>query len=556
MSSKKSSLPDEILNNAILLLEKGNNKEAETYLRSALLMSTVDLNFDDKNNLIICNQILLKLLLLQGRYQEVDDILYQLMSLQSGFDDFLCYIVRAFAELSLKSSLKIVCKNIFLRNYNVTEADVLLLIDCLLIVGLQEEAIALIDKLIAISELDSYKLLIKKGNIYNTLHKAKLARASFEQAVAMNPKCVVGLFNLATSLEECGLLANAEILYYSALELDPANVNLISRLLYLRKQTTKELDLVRTAIRLLKSNNLTEAEQETLNFALGKAHDDINYFNEAFEYYREANDISRYRFSLYKPKSTELYSERIIDSTNDICFENDLFSCEYRFIFICGMFRSGTTLLEQLIAYREDVYTAGELTFVENLIHDIFPKFPKEKIDEKNIVRFREEYIKHISKISNGKRIITNKMPDNFWYVGILFRAFPNAKFIFTDREKYDVCLSVYFNQLSSKLTYSNNLEATAHFYDVYKRMSTFWQAHLPNNTLNFNYDSFIRESESIAKELHKFLGFSWSSKCLDFHKLRNNVQTASLWQVRQPLFKDSSGRYNNYIKHLSFVMT
>ncbi|MFX3725023.1 hypothetical protein ACJBP2_10555, partial [Streptococcus suis] len=75
---------------------------------------------------------------------------------------------------------------------------------------------------------------------------------------------------------------------------------------------------------------------------------------------------------------------------------------------------------------------------------------------------------------------------------------------------------------MSSKLTYSNNLEATAHFYDVYKRMSTFWQAHLPNNTLNFNYDSFIRESESIAKELHKFLGFSWSSKCLDFHKLRN----------------------------------
>ncbi|MBB1293321.1 sulfotransferase [Pseudoalteromonas sp. SR41-4] len=555
MFSNDSSICKNLLSDAIFLLEKDNKIEAEACLRSALLVSTVDLNSDESKNLILCHQILLKLLLVQGRYQELDDILHRLMSLQSGFDDFFCYIVRAFAELSLKSVLKIVCKNIFFRDYNVTEVDALLLIDSLLVVGLQEEAIVLIDKLIITSEFDSYKILIKKGNIYNALHKPKLARASFEQAVAINPKCVVGLFNLATCLEEFGLLANAEVLYYSAFELDPTNVNLISRLLYLRKQTTEELDLVSAAIKLLESNNLTEAEQETLNFALGKAHDDIDYFNEAFKYYREANDVSRYRFSFYESKNIELYSEKIIDSINDIYSKGGVFSCEYSFIFICGMFRSGTTLLEQLIAYREDVYTAGELTFVEELIHDIFPEFPKGEVDEQNVTRFREEYVKHISKISNGKRIITNKMPDNFWYVDILVRAFPNAKFIFTDREKYDVCLSVYFNQLSSKLTYSYNLEATAHFYDVYKKMSTFWQAHLPSNTLNFNYDSFISDSESVAKELHKFLGFSWSSKCLDFHKLRNNVQTASLWQVRQPLFKGSSGRYNNYIKHLSCIM-
>lgn len=544
-----------VLSDAIVSLENDNIIDAESHLRSVLLFQSLNLNGSQKKHLVTCHQLLIKVLIIQNKYDDLGSVIGRLMLIQSEFDEFFHYMLQTISKLSLRLLVKQVCSDTFIRKYSFTDTDAFLLIDSLLIVNLIDEAIVIIDKLLLVTNLNKYALLIKKGRLHNRLHDQKLAKESFEEAVFIKPKCVAGLFNLATCLEEFGSLDNAEALYYRALELEPMNVDLISRLIYLRKQTLDNQALAETARVLLKDKNLTEIEQETLNFALGKNHDDINSFEMAFQYYTKANEVSCNRFIEYKAEYFESYSKKIIDSLCKSNYKCNVLDCEYNFIFICGMFRSGTTLLEQLIAYRDDIYTAGELTFVEELIHEIFPEFPMKDIDEKGIIKFRNAYIEKISKIENSKKIITNKMPDNFWYVGILTRAFPSAKFIFTDREKYDVCLSVYFNQLSSKLTYSNNLEATAHFYDIYKKMSIIWQVNFPNNTFSFNYDDFIENSEFTAKELHKFLKLDWSSRCLEFHTLRNNVKTASLWQVRQPLFKGSSGRYNNYIEQIKILM-
>jgi hypothetical protein len=310
------------------------------------------------------------------------------------------------------------------------------------------------------------------------------------------------------------------------------------------------LDRLRSAMQASRADPAARAD---LGFSLGAALDRLSAYDEAFAAYAAANQASR---AIAGARYDRAAQERLVDRLIAAFPAPESRSAQAGEgeapIFICGMFRSGSTLAEQILARHEAVTPGGELGFVPAIAGSLRP-YPEAAgaASGETIAALRSGYLKALARVHPRPGPVTDKRPDNFLHIGLIKRLFPEARIVHTLRDPLDNILSLYFLHLDPALAYAQDLLDAAHWYGQYRRLMAHWRGLYGDDLHDLDYDALVAEPRPRIEALLAFCGLSWSEACLSFHEAENAVRTASAAQVRQPLYQRSSGRWRNYAAHL-----
>jgi len=394
------------------------------------------------------------------------------------------------------------------------------------------------------------------GVLYSEMRRAEDALAMFRRSLECRPDYVPALFNLAGLLEEQGERAQAIVLYERILAADARHWESLSRLAYARRFTRADDPLLETLRRAVHAAAGDPPGCEALYFALGKALDDLGQYDEAFAAYRSANEFGRRRNPSYDRRAVESAFDTLIDGFTGDWLRRASTGLEAGPIFICGMLRSGSTLIEQILASHPAVTVGGELDFLPWLIQrDLLP-YPQRAVaaGSTELGALGNRYLKLVESVFPGAAQFTDKRPDNFLHLGLIKAVFPRARIVYTRRSAPDNCLSIYFQQLGGNLNYATDLANIAHYYREHERLMRHWFDVLGEGIHTVDYDELVRAPEAVLRGLLSFLGLEWDDRCLNFDRASASVKTASVWQVREPLHRRSSGRWRAYERHLGMV--
>lgn len=399
---------------------------------------------------------------------------------------------------------------------------------------------------------------LNRGVIYaDGLRREDAAETELRAALRLNPAYLPALLNLANLQSDRGLRAEARSVYERILELDPQCWEALARYAEIAPVSGPDDPLVGRLIDALRDSRATPSDRASLGFALGRTFDACAAYDRAFPAYSAANRASRQSAGpgavLYDRRQQERLVDRIIEA-----FAHDppgavARASEVRPIFVCGMFRSGSTLTEQVLAGHSRVAGGGELDLLPGLVRNELSPFPERmaEIPRAGLAALADRYLGELAKLFPGVPNVTDKRPDNFLLIGLVKRLFPDAKIVHTTRDPLDNCLSVFFLHLDHRMGYALDLGDIAHYYQQYRRLMAHWKSRYGADILDFDYDAFVREPRPAVERLLGFCGLDWEERCLAFHEVRNAVKTASVWQVREPLYQRSSGRWRNYARHL-----
>jgi tetratricopeptide (TPR) repeat protein len=302
--------------------------------------------------------------------------------------------------------------------------------------------------------------------------------------------------------------------------------------------------------------------QETINFALGKIYDDCKEWDKAFLHYKKANILTN-RFKRYNQDEDKKGFDAVITYfTEENIKKLHRFKVGQKFpILIIGMPRSGTTLIEDVIARHSKVEPAGELGFWREAISSVsvvdanlgFPESIS-KLTKDDAERLVSKYIEtlksHINENSNCT-FVTDKMPHNFLWLGAIAGLFPEMPIIHCKREPMDNCLSIYFQTFEGEHSYAYDLENLGFHYKQYERLMSHWHQVLPGRILDVQYEDLVADPEYWTRKMIEHVGLQWEDGCLEQQESDRTVKTASIWQVRQPIYKTSVKRWKHYEKHL-----
>lgn len=385
------------------------------------------------------------------------------------------------------------------------------------------------------------------------LHRPEDAEREIRAALDKNPDYVPALLNLGNLCEDLGDRPAARDAYERVLEIDPANMLALARLGGLSYSPKLDLTLATRLRTALGNPHLRPGEIAALRFVLAGLLDASSQYDEAFEEARLANLASRAatsRTAIYDRGQQERLVDRIIATFSrprDVLPGDDLAP-----VFICGMFRSGSTLVERILGAHSRIVTSGELDSIPMLVRRIpgYPEFVS-SVDAHAVSEWRDFYLSGLPVQPNEDRLVTDKRPDNFLHIGLIKMIFPNAKIIRTHRNPLDNLLSLYFLNLDPGMAYALDLEDAAHWYGQCERLMAHWTSLYPNDIFDIDYDLLTVGPRPLLKQLLDFLGLQWEDSVLEFHRSPGAVKTASVWQVREPLHARSSGRWRNYERHL-----
>ena len=349
----------------------------------------------------------------------------------------------------------------------------------------------------------------------------------------------------------------AQALFREALSNDPARGSTWYKLAIARRFDSVDDDDIVAMKAASERAGMSVAERAAVQFALGKALDDCGEYEKAFAHFREANELRRDRarrdwtaLSAYVEQCESLFTKEFFATPP--CSG----SASERPVFVVGMPRSGTTLVEQIISSHSQAYGAGELDALQRLLaseaglafgEHVDAAFAAQ-LDQQRAGRVTESYLEVLGAGAPQDALrITDKAPSNCYLVGFIALLFPNARIIDCRRDALDNCLSMYFQPLP--LSY--DLAELGKSYRLYERMMDHWDEILPQRVLRVRYEDAVDDLESIARRIVGFLGLDWDPACLDFHRSARTVQTMSLWQVRRPIYSRSVRRSRHYAAFL-----
>ncbi|HEV2867528.1 MAG TPA: sulfotransferase [Allosphingosinicella sp.] len=381
------------------------------------------------------------------------------------------------------------------------------------------------------------------------------AQAELEAALALNPAYVPALLNLGNLAEDRGERSAARTAYERALAAEPANKLALARLAGVSGVSGADDPLLTRLREALADPAGTAEDKADLGFALGRALDAAGAYDEAFAAYAQANRASWASLGTAFRGYDAAAAERFIDALIEAFPQPSPPSAAGGEppLFICGMFRSGSTLAEQILARHRRVTPGGELDLLPALIARDLRPYPQAAAaaDESRIAQLRDAYLSGVRAAHTDAGLVTDKRPDNFLHVGLIKRMFPGAKIVHTVRNPLDNCLSVWFLHLDPGMTYAFDLADTAHWYRQQQRLMAHWKRLYPDDVFDLDYDALVADPEPAIRRLLAFCGLEWDEACLSFHAGTNPVKTASAWQVREPLYRRASGRWHHYEKHL-----
>lgn len=378
---------------------------------------------------------------------------------------------------------------------------------------------------------------------------------SYRDLIRRSPNLTAAHNNLANLLKTKGDLDGAILHYKRAIEINPNNVQARYNLSRAGKAREEGLDAPELE-EMLKSAKLEPIERSNVHFTLGKIYDDLERHAEAFEHFRLGNDFDERSMPFDTTGHAKSIDKMISVFSKNFFGRRQGFGCDSQTpIFILGMPRSGTTLLEQVLATHPKVYGAGELDQISNLVNAISAECPgaasypecANDLDAMTACRLGDSYSNYVRRLGGGAQFVTDKMPGNFMHIGFISLFLPNAKIIHSRRNPLDTCLSCYFQHFTNPMPFSMSLESLGHYYRGYQRLMAHWEKVLPGKILTVDYEDMVQKHEETVRKVISFCGLDWDPKCLQFHETERAVKTASTWQVRQPLYQTSVGRWKHY---------
>ena len=312
---------------------------------------------------------------------------------------------------------------------------------------------------------------------------------------------------------------------------------------------------------LLHDVRASTADRVSAGFALGRVLDDQERHGEAFECYAEANALFRQSEAeagrRFDANSLREQIDAIIRTctADAILGQPDAAAPSELPVFIVGMPRSGTSLIEQIVASHSQVFGAGELMEIgrlaTNLRDGVDARLPRGRPAEAR--RLAEAHLYRLRTLGGGRSRVIDKMPDNIFELALIAALFPGARIIFSKRDPRDICLSCFFHRFGgSSQLFSYDLLDCGRRYLEQQRLVAHWQQVLPLRMIEVEYEKLVADLETESRRLIAFIGLPWEAACLDFHRTDRAVLTASAWQVRQPLYTRSAGRWRAYQAHLA----
>nr|AAR37903.1 TPR domain/sulfotransferase domain protein [uncultured marine bacterium 560] len=380
------------------------------------------------------------------------------------------------------------------------------------------------------------------GIALQDLGQMDTAVKNLEKAIAITPDFAEAHHNLGIALQDLGQIDAAVKGYEKAIAIKPDYAEAYHNLSYLKKYTANDpqISIMQS---LLSRSDLNLSNRIHLCLALAEVNENLGNQDEFFEFLHEGNRLRKKELNYSIDKDQNLFSiiKKIFSSPPSLSYEPSTI----RPVFIVGMPRSGTTLVEQIIASHHAVYGAGELTTLPTLIDPIARDHlakDENNLSEKVFLSIRHQYLDALSRFNAPEKVITDKLPLNFQYIGFILSAFPEAKIVHLRRDPMATCWSNYKCFFINKENgYSYNLEDLAGFYGLYTDLMDFWHNLFPDKIYDMCYEDLTTNQEEETRKLLEYCELDWDENCLNFHTSKRAVKTASALQVRQKMYQGSS---------------
>lgn len=378
------------------------------------------------------------------------------------------------------------------------------------------------------------------------------ALENYQQTVSLAPNLAAAWNDLGTAYRALGQFEQAIASLRRAIALEPNFAEAYRHLAGCQRMVADD-NYIASVTALIKNPDLSVEDRIAAEFALAKSLDDADRFDEAFSHYAEANLLFRQARAAegqrFDPDALQQQVDYAIET-----FTPEFFAATTGWgnssklpVFIVGMPRSSTSLVEQIVATHSQVFGAGELREIGQISAKLTLPWEATAVRQ-----FADIHLNRLQTLGSGAEQVVDKMPDNIFQLGLIAALFPAAHVIICHRDARDTCLSCYFQKFATGNLFSYDLADCGKRYLETQRLVEHWQQVLPLAMLDLHYEALVADLESESRRLIAFLGLEWEPACLDFHRTQRAVSTASSWQVRQPLFQRSLDRWQNYRQHLA----
>jgi tetratricopeptide (TPR) repeat protein len=401
------------------------------------------------------------------------------------------------------------------------------------------------------AHLNLAKLLLEQDNFDGAL-------VIYEKALDHSPCAVNILAAKAAALERKGDFDTAYAIIRPLIDQDRVSPGVAAVFGELSRRYNCREEAVALLEKTIVQDDLLPESRRMLHFVLGKLYDGLDIFEDAFRNYAEGNAL---RPTPFDPERVAANFDRLLAH-----FNRDRLARLPRArndselpVFIIGMPRSGTSLVEQILANHPAVFGAGELRHIERIGKSLKLTPAAEDGDcaqlsdpeQKVLDAAAESHLERLRALGGDALRVTDKMPYNFMHLPLIWMLFPRARVIHCVRDPIDTCLSCYFQNFARGNFYSFDLLNAGLYYKLYEKVMEHWRGNLDMPLLQVRYEEHVAEPEQVCRELLDFIGLEWDARCLDFHESKRVVKTASRDQVRQPIYTRSAGRWRHYENYL-----
>jgi Sulfotransferase family len=304
----------------------------------------------------------------------------------------------------------------------------------------------------------------------------------------------------------------------------------------------------------VEAEEMPEQQRMQLHFALGKAYDDLDRGDDAFAHMQAGNRLKRQTAGYEEARSLNFFERIKTAFSADFTAKAHKGYADAAPIFVIGMPRSGTTLVEQIISSHPSVGAAGEISALNDAVRTLgaFPDAIGHASDEA-LSRAAEKYVRKLRTYAPDAAYVTDKAPSNFYLIGFIHLALPDAKIVHVMRDPVDTCLSCYSKLFTRGQGYSYDLAELGRYYRAYNDLMRHWRDVLPEGrVLDVRYEDVVADIEGQAQRLLSHCGLAWDDRVLSFHQSARTVSTASASQVRRPIYASSVARWRRYEAHLA----